>query len=283
MLAATVLLALVALGSRAVPFPPGAGERSTTERSDPPIAYLGVLVVPASIAGIAILAAILMPQGRSEGEADRRLPSLFGSMRWWMRATAVVGFIAAVAVPLAFAMWGAGEGLPARPSISGPRPASGSTVPQPSAASTEATRRSWVAIAVAVAAGGGLALAGSLAARRGSDRTRVSRSAVEALRRVLVDSVADLRAEADPRRAVVAAYARMEHDLTGVGLPRRPSETAPEYLRRLLVRSPVSRDAAARLTELFQRAKFGGGSVGADTKDEAIACLERVAAEIGGA
>ena len=80
---------------------------------------------------------------------------------------------------------------------------------------------------------------------------------------------------------MIAAYARMEHDLSSVGLPRRASETAPEYLRRVLIHFEVSRDASARLTDLFERAKFGGGSVEADAKDDAIACLERVAAEVG--
>jgi hypothetical protein len=277
-----VLLFIVAVGSRAVPFPPGASEESTVEPTESLIAYLVVLIVPAAIAGIAVLASILLPQGRPKEAGHRRVATPFGSMRWWLRVALVLGLIAAAATPLAFVMWGVGNAPPARPTISTSRPGVAPASPRPSASSGEMVRGSWVAVAVAAAAGGGLALVGSLAfRRRRPDRTEASRSNVERFRRVLADSVADLRAEADPRRAVIAAYARMEHDLSGVGLPRRASETAPEYLRRLLDHFNVSRDAAARLTDLFERAKFGGGSIDADAKDEAIACLERVAAEVG--
>jgi Domain of unknown function (DUF4129) len=281
----TVLLFIVAVGSRAVPFPPGASEESTAEPTESLIAYLVVLIVPAVIAGIAVLASILLPQGRPKEAGHRRVATPFGSMRWWMRVAAVLGVIAAATTPLVFVMWGVGRAPPARPTIALSRSGAASASPRPSASSVEMARESWVvAIAVTAVAGSGIALAGSLAfRRRRPDRAETSRSTAEQFRRVLADSMADLRAEADPRRAVIAAYARMEHDLSGVGLPRRASETAPEYLRRVLIHFEVSRDAAARLTDLFERAKFGEGSVEADAKDEAIACLERVAAEVGGA
>ena len=53
---------------------------------------------------------------------------------------------------------------------------------------------------------------------------------------VLEETIDDLRAEADPRRAVIAAYARMERALAAAGLPRSPAEAPDEYLRAHLRR-----------------------------------------------
>ena len=49
------------------------------------------------------------------------------------------------------------------------------------------------------------------------------------------DAIDDLEAEPDARRAVIAAYARMEGVLARHGLRRCPSETPLEYLRRILL------------------------------------------------
>jgi hypothetical protein len=90
------------------------------------------------------------------------------------------------------------------------------------------------------------------------------------------ESVDDLRAEPDPRRAVVAAYARLERVLAAHRLPRRPAESPLEYLARMLDGLSVSPEAARRLTGLFERAKFSQHAVGADMKEEAISALETV-------
>jgi hypothetical protein len=90
----------------------------------------------------------------------------------------------------------------------------------------------------------------------------------------LVDeSIDDLRSESDPRRAVIAAYARMERGLGKAGLARKPFEAPLEYLRRVLLDSQAGAQPVGRLTELFERAKFSRHDVGADAKDEAIECL----------
>jgi uncharacterized membrane protein len=90
------------------------------------------------------------------------------------------------------------------------------------------------------------------------------------------ESLDDLRAEPDPRRAVIAAYARLERVLAAHGLPRRPAEAPVEYLGRMLAELSVSDRAARALTELFERAKFSQHAVGAEMKDEAIDALQTV-------
>ena len=90
------------------------------------------------------------------------------------------------------------------------------------------------------------------------------------------ESLDDLRAEPDPRRAVIAAYARLEGVLAAHGLPRKPSEAPLEYLARMLEGLSVSDRAARALTELFERAKFSQHAVGPEMKEQAIAALETV-------
>ena len=90
------------------------------------------------------------------------------------------------------------------------------------------------------------------------------------------ESLDDLRAEPDPRRAVIAAYARLERVLAAHRLPRLPAEAPLEYLGRMLAALSVSPQAARRLTDLFERAKFSQHAVGTDMKEEAISALETV-------
>ena len=56
----------------------------------------------------------------------------------------------------------------------------------------------------------------------------------QAVSLALDESLDDLRNEPDLRRAIIAAYARMEAALAGVGLARRPSEAPLEYMERAL-------------------------------------------------
>jgi hypothetical protein len=86
----------------------------------------------------------------------------------------------------------------------------------------------------------------------------------------------DLRAERDPRLAVIAAYARLERVLAAFGAPRHASEAPEEYLERVLVDLEVPRAAVSRLTALFARARFSHHDVAPQMKDEAIEALATV-------
>jgi len=108
----------------------------------------------------------------------------------------------------------------------------------------------------------------------------MSATVAPALADVLDETLDDLRAEADPRRAVIAAYARMERALAAYGLPRNPAEAPDEYLHRIFDDLEVSRLATSRLTALFTWAKFSGHDVAPEMKQEAIAALEAVREEL---
>jgi hypothetical protein len=90
------------------------------------------------------------------------------------------------------------------------------------------------------------------------------------------DAIGDLEAEPDARRAVIAAYARMEGVLARHGLHRKPSETPVEYLGRILGGLTSRFDAVARLTGLFEEAKFSRHEIDGAMKTEAIDALRAI-------
>lgn len=112
------------------------------------------------------------------------------------------------------------------------------------------------------------AVAGMLV--RGNKTVRRQVAARQALAQILDDTLDDLRAEKDPRKAVIAAYSRMERSLASYGLPRRPFEAPVEYLARVLEELSAASSSARRLTHLFERAKFSQHTIDAGMKDEAI-------------
>ena len=141
----------------------------------------------------------------------------------------------------------------------------------------------WPVLAVAALAG--IAVVAWWLAARGRRQARepLGTTPAEALADVLAETLDDLRAERDPRRAVIAAYARMERALAASGLPRGPSEAPEEYLGRILSDLAVTGRAAARLTSLFAWARFSGHDVRPEMKDEAIETLEQVRHELAAA
>jgi hypothetical protein len=107
-----------------------------------------------------------------------------------------------------------------------------------------------------------------------------ARQAAEEVAAALDDSVDDLRAEPDARRAVIAAYARMERALGAVGVGREPSEAPLEYLARALEGLRASGVSVRRLTELFRLAKFSAHPLADSDKERAIEALLTVRDEL---
>jgi hypothetical protein len=93
-------------------------------------------------------------------------------------------------------------------------------------------------------------------------------------------AIDELRAERDPRRAIIAAYARMERLFGAHGLPRRAFEAPFEYLRRVLGELRASPGSIFELTALFERAKFSRHELGPELKDEAIDALVAIRDEL---
>jgi hypothetical protein len=96
----------------------------------------------------------------------------------------------------------------------------------------------------------------------------------------LDESLDDLRSEPDVRRAIIAAYARMEHALAVAGIPRRPSEAPFEYLSRALQSLDASGPPVTRLTDLFEQAKFSHHEPDESMREDAIDALVAVRDEL---
>jgi hypothetical protein len=79
--------------------------------------------------------------------------------------------------------------------------------------------------------------------------TEVARRAVDA-------ALVRLREPADPRGAVIDAYARMEDVLASRELGRRIPEAPREYLRRVLREQGMPERSLTTLTQLFEEARF---------------------------
>jgi uncharacterized protein DUF4129 len=141
--------------------------------------------------------------------------------------------------------------------------------------------------AIAVGAVGLVAAAYLRAQRRVRRRDAAEASddaLAEELAALLEDTLDDLRAEPDPRRAVIAAYARMERALAAYGLPRHPFEAPLEFLERaspeLRERHPAGLRLVFELSHLFERAKFSQHAVDEEMKADAIASLEGLRDEL---
>jgi hypothetical protein len=96
---------------------------------------------------------------------------------------------------------------------------------------------------------------------------------VDAVRVAVDASLQDLRDGQDPRRAVIAAYRRMEQALTAAGISRRPAETAREYVVHALTSLELREEPPRTLTTLFERARFGGRPIDVAMRDQAIDAL----------
>jgi hypothetical protein len=99
------------------------------------------------------------------------------------------------------------------------------------------------------------------------------------------ESLEDLRAEPDARRAIIRCYARFERVAAHSGVERKPWHTPMEFMREALQRLPVPRGAVPTLTGLFELARFSHRALGAGERDRALDALDeiKVAIEEGGA
>ncbi|MGI8478273.1 MAG: DUF4129 domain-containing protein [Gaiellaceae bacterium] len=162
-----------------------------------------------------------------------------------------------------------------RPELLEPRPE------RPDPSGSYEPELAWIPVLV-VAALVAIALGAYVVARRRRARAfdpGQSRLAEE-VADVLDESLDDLRAEPDARRAVIAAFARLEQTFTASGLARLRQETADEYVGRILGKLDVESQLVRRLSELFARAMFSHHSVDESMKDEAIAALAQIRDEL---
>jgi hypothetical protein len=90
------------------------------------------------------------------------------------------------------------------------------------------------------------------------------------------ESLEDLRAEPDARRAIIRSYARFERAAAAVGLQRERSQTPMEFMREALRHLPGPRDAVRALTGLFELARFSDRPLGEPERTRALDALDDI-------
>jgi len=265
-LAAILLVALASRGSTSL------GDSATRKPSDALTDILFAIYIVALVGGAVMFVYLLALQRRLKAQSGKAKRRSLLEMLGTMLVLLVVGTLMARRL----ATW-------ERPMAAEPEEAIGSantlpidTTTQPISDSFQSDV-SWGPVLITL----GLillAVVGYWYAGRARKRARgeLHTGLAEAVAQAVDESLDDLRAEPDPRRAVIAAYARLERVLAAHGLPRKPAEAPMEYLGRMLAELSVSDRAARALTDLFERAKFSQHAVGPEMKDEAIDALQTV-------
>jgi hypothetical protein len=237
--------------------------------------YLFSLTVAGGVVGIAVMFwAVVTGKGSADLATRRRQTKLAGYV-----------FLAAVVIGMVLGSRFARDGIFGRGSDQPVGSASPTTTGAADSA-PEAYSPDFRWLPVLLLAGAGLATATILVARRRRRRegTKSEAELADELAALLDDTLDDLRAEPDPRRAVIAAYARTERALGAYGFPRRAFEAPLEYLDRIAPplheRLPAARRLVFELTHLFERAKFSSHEIDATMKGDAISSLASLRDEL---
>jgi hypothetical protein len=141
----------------------------------------------------------------------------------------------------------------------------------------------WIALAGLAVGGGWFYYVWRTRKKRTAVPLELEQTVADDFASSIGDAIDDLESEPDARRAVIAAYARMENVLARNGLKRRPSETPVEYLRRILLGLTARGDSVSRLTSLFEQAKFSRHPIDSAMKQDAIGALREIRDDLQGA
>jgi hypothetical protein len=264
-LAAAALLALVAVGAARGPLGSGAGRPAFPSDL---VATLVLLLLVAGAAALVLAVVVLGP--------DRRMLPPRRQRNGIMAALLPLAFLLAVWLfheplgRLGERMRG-GAPVSTLPVLEAPEPAVTPAPPGP---------LPLLVAGLAVVAMAAIVAAGLLADRR---RRVPPRTPAERLVELLDDTLDDIERDPDPRRAVIAAWARMERGLAAAGLPRAPAEAPFEYVARVLAAFEVRPASVHRLTDLFERAKFSRHTIDHAMRQEAVDALRAVRSDLAAA
>ena len=276
--ALTALLALVAVASRA--HKPGGGSGASSGHVPRTLLEYAasVMIVLFPLGMIAIVLAL----------AQSRRQKVLAGERNWRRSMALLLVMIPIFVAAFFVVrhFRPGSTSPITP----PTALTGTTAPVTGKTSTAASPQpvepahfQWLPVLVlasfVLTVGAALTLAVYWRRKHG-DAWDEEAALLSALDEVLTDTLDDLRAERDPRRAVIRTYARMERTFGAYGVPREESEAPLEYVARVLDRLNVSVYSVRKVTQLFSRAKFSPHQIDTGMKDEAIDALIGLKAEL---
>ena len=238
----------------------------------------GVVIVNATLLVLAIVAAVMVAillysfqPGRSGKPVPRTGPKLLGQLLAFLL---FAGFAFAIVVSVRDGRDG-GRGRTGADNV-----ADALKTLQAKATGQDRGGVDWLPAGIVFAATlAALAAAGIVIMRRGP-LPEPEAALKERLARLFDETLEDLHAEQDPRRAVIAAYGRMERILGHHGMERRPAEAPHEYVSRVLEQIVASGSSVRRLTRLYEQARFSTHEIDPAMKQEAIAAVEDVRDEL---
>jgi Domain of unknown function (DUF4129) len=119
---------------------------------------------------------------------------------------------------------------------------------------------------------------GALVVERGASPSQQRTQDVIAALDAGLDELSDL--DADPRRAVIACWVRLEHAAAAAGTPRRIGDTPTELVVRLLGAHQVDRGVLDRFAGIYREARYATHDVDPGMRTQAIAALRQLRAEL---
>ena len=100
------------------------------------------------------------------------------------------------------------------------------------------------------------------------------------VQRAVVAGLQELRTHADPRQAIIACYARLEHLLKDYGVPAYAHLTPQEYMGTALQDLDLPTEAFAGLVALFELARYSLHPLDDTARTTAMAYLEQLHAHL---
>jgi len=251
------------------------------------LAAFTALLLVASVLGVVIVYVLRPSLRRGKDDEPEWVPVRppMGRLERALALTVPLLLVAGVVVALVLAVHGghpqtAITHVPISPPAAGSaatRPGDGVEPHPPSDVGTSWETTGLVAGVLIVAGVASALLVGrAIARRRRSEGAIGGAAADDIVARASALSLEELRRESDPRRAILAAYARMEGLFMAAGLARSASETSTEYLSRVLHASSAPRSALLELTLLFEEARFSSHELSAADKDDAVDALVEI-------
>jgi hypothetical protein len=272
-LAVTLLLAVVAVAARGRPLGSGAGGRGGLPGSFWDYLYTTIVIVVVPLVFTGLFAASLIR--RKQGKGRGYWQSLLISLATWAVFIALELLVVRHLKHLHLNL----HQHPATETGNGVGRHGNPGTPHHGLNSTRTLRFRWgeLLIILGLLVASGAAIATWLMRR---NRETSHESAPEVLAAALDESLDDLRNDPDLRRAIIAAYARMETALGAAGIPRHPAEAPLEYVERALLSLDTSAEAVRSLTDLFEWARFSHHEPEPSMRDDAVDALVAVRDEL---
>jgi hypothetical protein len=114
-----------------------------------------------------------------------------------------------------------------------------------------------------------------------ADAKELRRLVRERVRAAVDEGLSDLDvADADPRRAVIACWARLEAAAAAAGTEREPGDTSTELVERLLAEHAITPGVLADFAAVYREARFAPHIIDARMREQARAALTQVRDEL---